>query len=168
MRSHVCLPGSESLSRSQWQYCMRVFFCILGFFCFVLCFLLSSLERRRRSLPTPTPLITLASCTPRIRPALIPVPKGGGCKVYRSARDGSSAISEPGCSRVTRHKLPHHHAPSQLDHPSCCKSRADLKGCSSLFTQNTFLWLPVACPLHPVSFSLSERQKNYTLTLLSE
>lgn len=91
MRSHVCLPGSESLSRSQWQYCMRVFFCILGFFCFVLCFLLSSLERRRRSLPTPTPLITLASCTPRIRPALIPVPKGGGCKVYRSARDGSSA-----------------------------------------------------------------------------
>lgn len=117
-------------------------------------------------LPTPTPLITLASCTPRIRPVLIPVPKGGGCKVYRSAKDGSSAVSEPGCSRVTRHKLPHHHAPAQLDHPSCCKSRADLKGCSSLFTQNTFLWLPVACLLHPVSFSLNERQKNYSYTLI--
>lgn len=90
MRSHVCLPGSESPSRSQWQYCMRGFFVFwVVLFCFV--FLLSSLERRRRFLPTPTPLITLASCTPRIRPALIPVPKGGGCKVYRSAKDGSSA-----------------------------------------------------------------------------
>lgn len=132
-------------------------------------FLLSSLERRRRLLPSYTdPIITLTSCTLRTRrPVLIPVPTRGGSKVYRSAKTGLL-----GCLRTRmlsvhrRHKLPHCHVSSQLCHPSCCKSRADLKECSSLFTQNTFLWRPVACLLHLVSFYPNERQKNYSDTLI--
>lgn len=135
----------------------------MGFlFCFV--FLLSSFERRRRSLPSytdPSPPAHHGSgqCSSLF-------PKEEDVRLTDQLKTGLLGLSEPGCSRVTRHKLPHRHAPSQLDHPSCCKSRADLKGCSSLFTQNTFLWLPVACPLHPVSFSLNERQKNYSYTLI--
>lgn len=45
-------------------------------------------------LSTPIPLITLASCTPQIRPVLIPVPKGGGYKVYRSAKDWAPRPSQ--------------------------------------------------------------------------
>lgn len=105
------------------------------------------------------PLIIPTSRTPRItRPVLIRVTKVGGCKVYKSAKNQApGSVSEPGYSLNLRHPLPHHHVPSQLHHPSCWKSRADLKGCSYLFTRSTFQWLPSACLLHPDSFYLKPR-----------
>lgn len=160
-------PGSESLSRSHWQYCMRVLL-YFGFFCFGFFFLLSSPERRRRLLPSYTDPID----NPRLlhttdqKASAIPVPTRGGSKVYRSAKTRLLGRLRIRMLSVHRRQSFLTVTRPQLCHPSCCKPRADLKGCSSLFTQNTFLWLPVACLLHLVSFYLNERQKNYYDTLI--
>lgn len=90
--------GSESMSRSHWQYCMRVFVVFFSFFFFFwfffFFFLLISLERRKNSfLYILIPLITPTSCTPRIRrPVLIHITKRGGCKVYRSAKNQAPSL----------------------------------------------------------------------------
>lgn len=160
-------PGSESVSTGHWQYCMRV---LLYWGWFGLVFYLVLRGGDDSFLYILIPLIIPTSRTPRItRPVLIRVTKGGGCKVYKSAKNQApGSVSEPGYSLNLRHPLPHHHVPSQLHHPSCWKSRADLKGCSYLFTRSTFLWLPSACLLHPDSFYLKLRHgriNSHTLSL---
>lgn len=87
-------PGSESVSRSHWQYCMRVFVAFFFLLVWFFFFLLISLERRKNSfLYILIPLITPTSCTPRIRrPVLIHITKRGGCKVYRSAKNQAPSL----------------------------------------------------------------------------
>lgn len=103
--SCLCPRGSESVSRSHWQYCMSFFCCIFfsfflffflsfSFFFFGLVFFIISLERRKTSfLYILIPLIIPTSYTPRLRrPLLIRITKRGGCKVYRSAKNQALSL----------------------------------------------------------------------------
>lgn len=58
------------------------------------------------------------------------------------------------------HTLPHHRAPSQLHHTSCCKSTVDLKGCNYLFTG-----IPFYGSLQPTLSALFLFILNYSYTL---